>query len=76
MVPGWALRIKDQDTSIIPIHNILIYLNELALGLSASVGINYFVERFEVFLQLTPRLNLIPRTNADLGGGVGLRYYF
>ena len=50
--------------------------NELVLGLSASVGINYFVERFEVFLQLTPRLNLIPRTNADLGGGVGLRYYF
>ena len=48
---------------------------DVVLGASANVGLNYFVERFEVFLQLTPRLILLERTTADLGGGVGLRYY-
>ena len=49
--------------------------SDLILGISGNFGINFFRERFEVFLQLTPRLNLIPSTTGDLGGGVGLRYY-
>lgn len=49
--------------------------NELVVGISGNFGINYFVERFEVFLQLTPRFTLTPRTTGDLGGGIGLRYY-
>ncbi|MDQ7039857.1 MAG: hypothetical protein Q9M35_02860 [Rhodothermus sp.] len=50
--------------------------NEMVLGLSVNLGINFFTERFEVFLQVTPRLHLIPATEGDLGGGIGLRYYF
>lgn len=50
--------------------------NEMVLGLSANFGINFFTERFEVFLQLTPCLHLVPGTEGDLGGGIGLRYYF
>ncbi len=50
--------------------------NEMVLGLSVNFGINFFTERFEVFLQVTPRLHLIPATEGDLGGGIGLRYYF
>ncbi len=49
--------------------------NELVVGISGNFGINYFVERFEVFLQLTPRFTLTPRTVGDIGGGIGLRYY-
>lgn len=52
------------------------HANEMVLGLSANLGINFFTERFEVFLQVTPRLHLIPETEGDIGGGIGLRYYF
>lgn len=47
----------------------------LAVGISGQAGVNFFVERFEVFLHLTPRLAIIPSTVGDVGGGIGLRYY-
>lgn len=50
--------------------------DDLTLGLSASFGLNFFIEQFEVYLQLTPRLHLVPETDGAIGGGVGLRYYF
>jgi hypothetical protein len=50
--------------------------NEVVVGISGNFGLNFFTERFEVFLQLTPRLNVVPDTHGRLGGGVGLRYYF
>lgn len=49
--------------------------DDVSVGISGNFGINFFVERFEVFLQITPRLNILPDTDGDLGGGVGLRYY-
>lgn len=48
---------------------------ELVVGISGQVGVNFFVERFEVFLHLTPSLRIIPDTDGDVGGGIGLRYY-
>lgn len=50
--------------------------DDIVLGISGNFGLNFFAAPFEVFLQLTPRLNLIPDTDGDFGGGVGLRYYF
>ena len=50
--------------------------DDFALGISGAFGASYFVERFEIFLQLTPRLRLIERTDGHLGGGIGVRYYF
>ncbi len=51
--------------------------DDVVLGISGRLGINIPVEqRFEFFMQVTPRINLIPDTEGDLGGGVGLRYYF
>jgi hypothetical protein len=44
-------------------------------GLSTLVGLNFFSERFEVFLQLAPRLRLRPTPNGTFDGGAGLRYY-
>jgi len=49
--------------------------DDVVIGISGQFGLNFFVEQFEVFLQLTPRLDLLPGTKADVGGGVGLRYY-
>ncbi len=49
--------------------------SEVVLGISGNFGINLFIERFEVFLQITPRLSLTPETDGDVGGGLGLRYY-
>lgn len=50
--------------------------SDFVIGISGQFGINYFVERYEVFLHLTPRLGVIPDTEGDVGGGIGLRYYF
>lgn len=50
--------------------------NDVVIGVSGQFGLNFFVEQFEVFLQLTPRLSVIPSTDGEIGGGVGLRYYF
>lgn len=51
--------------------------DEAVLGISGRVGLNYVLDqRFEFFLQVTPRFDLVPETDADVGGGVGFRYYF
>lgn len=50
--------------------------NELLLGISFTIGLNYFIKRFEIYGNLTPRLAIIPATEGAFGGGVGLRYYF
>lgn len=50
--------------------------DEVVFGISGQFGINYYVERFEIFLQVTPRLQLVESTDGDFGGGIGARYYF
>jgi len=44
-------------------------------GLSGEFGVDFLIERFEIFLQVMPRLSLIEATHFDLGAGVGVRYY-
>lgn len=48
----------------------------LGAGISGNLGLSVFFDRFELFGQITPRLQVIERTNGDLGGGIGLRFYF
>lgn len=62
--PGIVLGVTDDSGS-----------TDLVVGLSGQAGVNFFVERFEVFLHLTPRLDIIPSTDGEVGGGIGLRYY-
>lgn len=45
------------------------------LGASALGGLNFYRERFEVFLQILPRLQIRPEVTPRFGGSVGLRYY-
>lgn len=47
----------------------------MSVGASGTLGLNFYRERFEVFLHFTPRLNVLPDTNGHLSGGVGLHYY-
>lgn len=50
--------------------------DNLVLGISGTIGASFLIERFEFYGQLTPRLRVVPDTDGDLGGGIGVRYYF
>lgn len=51
--------------------------DEALIGISGTVGLNLvFNRRVELYGRLTPRLELLPETEGDAGGGLGLRYYF
>lgn len=50
--------------------------DDVALGMSGTVGIGYLIEQFELFARITPRLSLVPDTDGDVGGGIGARYHF
>jgi hypothetical protein len=47
----------------------------LRLGASGEAGLNFYAERFEVFLHVTPTLRFLPDTDVRVDGIVGLRYY-
>jgi hypothetical protein len=57
-------------------HDLVNEDDEVVAGISATVGLGYMIEQFDLFGQLTPRLDLTPATDGDFGGGIGLRYYF
>lgn len=52
------------------------YEDDLALGISGTIGLNVWVDSFEFYGQLTPRLKIIESTDGSIGGGIGVRYYF
>lgn len=45
-------------------------------GVSGNFGIAYNVNQFEIFLELSPKVSLVPDTAGDLTGGIGFHYYF
>lgn len=50
---------------------------DAVLGISGTIGLQMaLAEHFEIYLQATPRVLLVPETDGDLGGGLGGRYYF
>jgi hypothetical protein len=51
--------------------------SEAGLGVSGTIGIDILLaDHFELYLQATPRFELVRETEPFLGGGLGLRYYF
>ena len=52
------------------------YEDYIGAGISGNFGLNVFFDRFELFAQITPRLQVLEFTDGDLGGGVGVRFYF
>ena len=50
--------------------------DETILGISGTFGLAYYIDQFEVYLRLTPRLSVIERTDGAVGGGLGFRFFF
>ena len=50
--------------------------DDTVAGISATAGLGFLFNRFELFGQVIPRLSVTPETEGDLGGGVGVRFYF
>lgn len=50
--------------------------DDAVAGISGTFGLDFLIERFEIYGQITPRLEVVPETEGDIGGGLGLRYYF
>jgi hypothetical protein len=51
--------------------------SEAGLGVSGTIGLDIlFADHFEVYLQATPRFELVRETEPYIGGGLGFRYYF
>jgi hypothetical protein len=64
---GFGGRFKTKDEN-----------GDTRLSFRAPLGISYEFERapVEIFVEVAPMLNLTPRTEGDIGGGIGFRYYF
>ena len=50
--------------------------DDVALGVSGTFGLDVMLGKFELFIQGTPRLEVVPSTDFDMGGGGGFRIYF
>ncbi|MFB6271393.1 MAG: hypothetical protein ABEL51_00720 [Salinibacter sp.] len=51
--------------------------NKAGFGVSGTIGVDILLaDHFEIYLQATPRFELVGETKPYLGGGLGLRYYF
>ena len=50
--------------------------DEIFLGISGTFGLAYYIDQFEIYLRLTPRLAVIESTDGDVGGGLGFRFFF
>lgn len=50
--------------------------NKIDLGISGNFGLDFLIQKFEIFVQATPRLSLKNTNNFNIGGGAGFRFYF
>ena len=52
--------------------------NDPVLGVRIPVGLAYIFESapLDIFMEIAPILNVIPSTDFDVGGGLGIRFWF
>ena len=55
-----------------------VFSNDTFFGARIPLGLTYLAPEapLEFFLEIAPVLNLIPDTDGDADGGIGVRYYF
>lgn len=55
-----------------------IFSNDTFLGARIPLGLSYLAPEapLEFYLEVAPVINLIPDTDGDADGGIGVRYYF
>lgn len=51
---------------------------DISIGARVPVGLAYLFDGtpLDVFIELVPGLEIIPETKFDIGGGIGVRYWF
>ena len=56
----------------------IIFADDPLLGIRIPLGLNYqFASApIDIFAEIVPILDLIPSTDFDLGGGLGVRFWF
>ena len=54
------------------------FADRTLVSLRVPIGISYQFEKtaIELFLEIVPRLDIIPAPEAGIGGGAGFRYFF
>jgi len=62
---GGRLLLEDKDDG-----------SDVHVGLRTGGGIEYFIERFGLFLEMYPVIDIVPGTELDFEGGIGFRFYF
>ena len=62
--------------AFIGVHDRPVAEDEVGVGISATVGLGIYVRQFEIYGRVTPRLAVLPTTNGDVGGGIGVRWFF
>ncbi len=52
--------------------------NNTGLGARIPVGLNYLFQEapLDLFIEVVPGLGVVPDTDFDVDGGIGVRYYF
>lgn len=66
--PGAFIGIRDREPENVD--------DDVVIGISGTFGLDVMFNKFELFIQGTPRLSLIEATDFDMGGGAGFRFYF
>lgn len=76
--PGALGRDLEPLTPYLGIGGLVILSDNLAVGARAPIGLSFFIPdtSFEIFLELGPSLLIIPETDFEFNGGLGIRYYF
>jgi hypothetical protein len=64
---GFGGRLKTKDVN-----------DQARLSFRVPLGISYEFEGapIELFMEIVPMLDLVPKTEGAIGGGIGFRYYF
>ena len=54
------------------------FADESTISIRIPIGLNYLFATapMDLFLEVVPMLDLIPRTEVNLNGGIGIRYFF
>lgn len=52
--------------------------DEAALGIRFPLGVDFRSRNYpiDIFVEIVPVFNVIPETDLDIEGGIGIRYYF
>lgn len=56
----------------------VVFAEDFYMGVRVPLGLTYMFAKvpLDVFLEISPAIALIPGTGFDVGGGIGVRYWF